>query len=264
VSRTRHRRACTSCRGCGRARVLGKSSSARSSAAEGDGGRSGTGGPRGTPTHNQRTEDSRSPPHTTSTSNSVRSAGLTGLLHAHLLTLLSSTTCSSEDRQSQVRRHHRRPNRPAARDHPGDADPHNTREPFDHGLAWFQRPADRTARPGFRPTGNRERWGSGGGFFNLVCLYPDSDLGVMIRANTSRRCDHDAIAHRVHRTFAPCSRLRPASQVSCPTGLTRTVRHRKSELNPASSLARWVSSISRFRGGRAARGSAGRRRGPYR
>jgi CubicO group peptidase (beta-lactamase class C family) len=71
-------------------------------------------------------------------------------------------------------------------------------KPFDHGLAWFRRPTDRTARPGFV-----EHWGSGGGFFNLMRLYPDSDLGIVIMANTTRRYDHDAIARSAHRTFAP-------------------------------------------------------------
>jgi CubicO group peptidase (beta-lactamase class C family) len=71
-------------------------------------------------------------------------------------------------------------------------------KPFDHGLAWFRRPTDRTAQPGFV-----EHWGSGGGFFNLMRLYPDSDLGVVIMTNTTRRYDHDTIARSTHRTFAP-------------------------------------------------------------
>ncbi|WP_433781404.1 serine hydrolase domain-containing protein [Actinomycetospora sp. CA-101289] len=71
-------------------------------------------------------------------------------------------------------------------------------KPFDLGLAWFRRPADRTTRPGFV-----EHWGSGGGFFNLIRLYPDADLGVVIMANTTRRYDHDTIARSVHRRFAP-------------------------------------------------------------
>ena len=43
----------------------------------------------------QPRKDSRALPHTTSTSNFVRSASLTGLLHAHRLTHSFSTTCST-------------------------------------------------------------------------------------------------------------------------------------------------------------------------
>ena len=43
----------------------------------------------------------------------------------------------------------------------------------------------------------------GAGFFNLMRLYPDLDLGVVIMANTTQRYDHDALARSVQRAFAP-------------------------------------------------------------
>ena len=69
--------------------------------------------------------------------------------------------------------------------------------PFDLGLSWFRRPADRSARPEFV-----EHWGSGAGFFNLMRLYPGIDLGVVIMANTTQRYDHDALTGAVRRAFA--------------------------------------------------------------
>ncbi|WP_448623873.1 serine hydrolase domain-containing protein [Geodermatophilus sp. URMC 64] len=60
--------------------------------------------------------------------------------------------------------------------------------PFDLGLGWFRRAADRSARPSFV-----EHWGTGGGFWNAVRLYPDLGLGIALMANTSRRYDHDAL-----------------------------------------------------------------------
>jgi len=70
-------------------------------------------------------------------------------------------------------------------------------KPFDLGLSWFRRPADRTAEPEFV-----EHWGSGAGFFNLMRLYPGLGLGVVIMTNTTQRYDHDALARSVQRAFA--------------------------------------------------------------
>jgi CubicO group peptidase (beta-lactamase class C family) len=61
-------------------------------------------------------------------------------------------------------------------------------EPFDLGLGWFRRPADRGARPAFV-----EHWGTGGGFWNAMRLYPDLGLGIVVMANTTRAYDHSAL-----------------------------------------------------------------------
>lgn len=60
--------------------------------------------------------------------------------------------------------------------------------PFDLGLGWFRRPADRDAEPGFV-----EHWGTGGGFWNAMRLYPGLGLGVVVMANTTRAYDHSAL-----------------------------------------------------------------------
>jgi CubicO group peptidase (beta-lactamase class C family) len=54
-------------------------------------------------------------------------------------------------------------------------------KPFDLGLGWFRRPADRAASPTFV-----EHCGTGGGFWNIMRLYPDLDLGIVIMANTTQ------------------------------------------------------------------------------
>jgi CubicO group peptidase (beta-lactamase class C family) len=71
-------------------------------------------------------------------------------------------------------------------------------KPFDHGLGWFRPPAHRYAQPSFV-----EHWGTGGGFWNAMRLYPDLDLGIVIMANTTNAYDHDAIMQAAARTFAP-------------------------------------------------------------
>ena len=60
--------------------------------------------------------------------------------------------------------------------------------PFDLGLGWFRRPADREAQPSFV-----EHWGTGGGFCNAMRLYPDRGLGMVVLANTTRPYDHHAL-----------------------------------------------------------------------
>jgi CubicO group peptidase (beta-lactamase class C family) len=70
-------------------------------------------------------------------------------------------------------------------------------KPFDFGLGWFRRPADRDTRPGFV-----EHWGTGGGFRNAMRLYPELDLGIVVMANTTQPYDHDAVMRAVVRTLA--------------------------------------------------------------
>jgi CubicO group peptidase (beta-lactamase class C family) len=60
--------------------------------------------------------------------------------------------------------------------------------PFDLGLGWFRRPADRDATPAFV-----EHWGTGGGFWNAMRLYPGLDLGIVVMANTTRPYGHDRL-----------------------------------------------------------------------
>lgn len=68
--------------------------------------------------------------------------------------------------------------------------------PFDLGLGWFRRPADRDATPGFV-----EHWGTGGGFWNAMRLYPDAGLGIVVMANTTRPYEHDALLRAMAAAF---------------------------------------------------------------
>jgi len=74
---------------------------------------------------------------------------------------------------------------------------HAPGRPFDLGLGWFRRPADRDAQPDFV-----EHWGTGGGFWNAMRLYPEHQLGIVVMANTTRPYDHHAIMAALLPVFA--------------------------------------------------------------
>ena len=65
---------------------------------------------------------------------------------------------------------------------------HAPGRPFDHGLGWFRGPADRFAHPAFV-----EHWGTGGGFWNAMRLYPDLGVGIVVMANSTRAYDHPTL-----------------------------------------------------------------------
>jgi CubicO group peptidase (beta-lactamase class C family) len=69
-------------------------------------------------------------------------------------------------------------------------------KPFDLGLGWFRRAADRDATPPFV-----EHWGTGGGFWNAMRLYPDLGLGIVVMANTTRAYDHSDLMGAVIRSL---------------------------------------------------------------
>ncbi|MGZ4594929.1 MAG: serine hydrolase [Actinomycetes bacterium] len=58
-------------------------------------------------------------------------------------------------------------------------------KPFDLGLGWFRSAADRSARPAFV-----EHLGGGGGFHNVLRIYPDLGIGVALMANATAGYDH--------------------------------------------------------------------------
>ena len=74
---------------------------------------------------------------------------------------------------------------------------HAPGRPFDLGLGWFRRPADRDAQPAFV-----EHWGTGGGFWNAMRLYPERGLGIVVMANTTRAYDHHAMMTALLPVFA--------------------------------------------------------------
>ena len=70
-------------------------------------------------------------------------------------------------------------------------------KPFDFGLGWFRRPADRDVHPAFV-----EHWGTGGGFWNAMRIYPELDLGIVVMANSTRSYQHDLLMRAAVATFA--------------------------------------------------------------
>jgi CubicO group peptidase (beta-lactamase class C family) len=69
--------------------------------------------------------------------------------------------------------------------------------PFDLGLGWFRRAADRDESPSFV-----EHWGTGGGFWNAMRLYPDRGLGIVVMANTTHPYDHSELMSAFLKAFA--------------------------------------------------------------
>jgi CubicO group peptidase (beta-lactamase class C family) len=70
--------------------------------------------------------------------------------------------------------------------------------PFDLGLGWFRRAQDRDVQPPFV-----EHWGTGGGFWNAMRMYPELDLGIVVMANTTRPYDHHALMDALRVAFRP-------------------------------------------------------------
>jgi CubicO group peptidase (beta-lactamase class C family) len=70
--------------------------------------------------------------------------------------------------------------------------------PFDLGLGWFRPAKQRAARPTFV-----EHWGTGGGFWNAMRLYPALDLGIVVMANTTRPYEHHVLMEALRRAFRP-------------------------------------------------------------
>jgi CubicO group peptidase (beta-lactamase class C family) len=59
-------------------------------------------------------------------------------------------------------------------------------KPFNHGTGWFRRP---TTSPGSWV----EHFGTGAGFWNLMRLYPDRGIGVVIMANSTTSYDFEPL-----------------------------------------------------------------------
>jgi CubicO group peptidase (beta-lactamase class C family) len=59
-------------------------------------------------------------------------------------------------------------------------------KPFDHGTGWFR-----------RPTTSPERWvehlGAGAGFYNMMRLYPDRGLGIVMMGNSTSSYDFEPL-----------------------------------------------------------------------
>jgi CubicO group peptidase (beta-lactamase class C family) len=59
-------------------------------------------------------------------------------------------------------------------------------KPFDHGIGWFRRPTD-------TPGQWVEHFGTGAGFWNVMRLYPDRGLGVVVMTNSTTPYDFEPL-----------------------------------------------------------------------
>ncbi|MFI7581475.1 serine hydrolase [Kocuria kalidii] len=59
-------------------------------------------------------------------------------------------------------------------------------KPFHHGIGWFRRPG-----PGAQEW--VEHFGAGAGFWNVMRLYPDRDLGIVVMTNSTTGYDFDPV-----------------------------------------------------------------------
>jgi len=65
-------------------------------------------------------------------------------------------------------------------------------KPFDHGIGWFRKPRDAQRSPAFV-----EHYGTGGGFWNAMRIYPDSQLAMVAMTNTTSAWDFDRLFTRL-------------------------------------------------------------------
>lgn len=59
---------------------------------------------------------------------------------------------------------------------------------FDHGIGWFRRPTDAARTPAFV-----EHYGTGGGYWNAMRIYPDQRLALVAMTNTTSAWDFDRL-----------------------------------------------------------------------
>jgi CubicO group peptidase (beta-lactamase class C family) len=64
--------------------------------------------------------------------------------------------------------------------------------PFSHGLGWFRASADRSDYV--------EHWGAGAGFWNVMRLYPEAGLGVVLMTNSTSRPSFEPVLSAVTMT----------------------------------------------------------------
>jgi CubicO group peptidase (beta-lactamase class C family) len=66
-------------------------------------------------------------------------------------------------------------------------------KPFSHGLGWFRAPAERSDYV--------EHWGAGAGFWNVMRLYPEAGLGVVLMTNATTRPPFEPVLAAVTKTI---------------------------------------------------------------
>jgi CubicO group peptidase (beta-lactamase class C family) len=69
---------------------------------------------------------------------------------------------------------------------------------FDHGTGWFRRPGDAGRAPGFV-----EHYGTGGGFWHAMRIYPERRLAIVAMTNTTSAWDVDGLFTRIQELAWP-------------------------------------------------------------
>ena len=64
----------------------------------------------------------------------------------------------------------------------------DTGKPFDHGIGWFRKPVDAGRTPAFV-----EHYGTGGGFWNAMRIYPRTEVAMVAMTNTTSAWDFDRL-----------------------------------------------------------------------
>jgi hypothetical protein len=59
---------------------------------------------------------------------------------------------------------------------------------FDHGIGWFRKPTDAARTPAFV-----EHYGTGGGYWNAMRIYPRQRLALVAMTNTTAAWDFDQL-----------------------------------------------------------------------
>ncbi len=63
---------------------------------------------------------------------------------------------------------------------------------FDHGIGWFRKPTDAERTPAFV-----EHYGTGGGYWNAMRIYPQQRLAMVAMTNTTSAWDFDRLFTRL-------------------------------------------------------------------
>jgi hypothetical protein len=87
-------------------------------------------------------------------------------------------------------------------------------KPFDHGVGWFRKPDDAQRTPAFV-----EHYGTGGGHWNAMRIYPEPCLALVAMTNTTYAWDADRLFHIAQGPAMELTTIRTFEDP--PVGLTR-------------------------------------------
>ena len=86
-------------------------------------------------------------------------------------------------------------------------------KPFDHGIGWFRKPADATRTPAFV-----EHYGTGGGFWNAMRIYPTAGVAVVGMTNSTHTWPFDDFFTAIVASLAKSGQIAPLRTGGQPSG----------------------------------------------